>query len=502
LTRFNREAAARVWANAPLNLGQGAIRAADFVRTLPELGMLEHGTRLHFLGIGGIGVSAVARVAIERGYLVSGSDVRRSQLTDTMQALGATVFIGQRPENLDGAQVVVVSTAIPATNPELVAARERGLPVLHRSELLAELLSERLSIGVTGTHGKGTTSAMITRMLDAAGREPGFIIGGLLLDYGINARGGQGDVMVAEVDESDGSHANIPTDLLLCNFIEPDHLNYYRDHEDIIASMARVFESNPRLKQGFVNVDCEGNRELLRRITRPVTTYGVEQPADYRAELLGQGQLPLRFRVTRRGELLGDFELPLPGRYNVVNAVGAIAVCDFAGVPVEAMQRGLAAFRGLENRFTIVDAAGLFLVKDYNSHPTAIRKVLESARDLATGRIVSVFKPYRYTLTSYLQNEYAEAFDGSDEVVITTMYAANEDPIPGVDTEFVVRRLRDRGLTVTHIPDQEQVIGHLEATTRPGDKVLFFGGDDFFRMADAWAARRRAALPTPTPPKD
>ena len=455
--------------------------------------MLKPGTKLHFLGIGGIGVSAVARVAIERGYPVSGSDVRQSALTDAMAALGARVTIGQRAENIEGAEVIVLSTAIPAHNPELLAARERGLPILHRSELLAALLSERLSVGVTGTHGQGTVSAMITKMLDAAGREPGFIIGGLLLDYNLNARAGKGDVIVAEVDESDGSHANIPTDLLLCNYIEADHLNYYKDHLDIIVSMARIIEANGRLRRAFVNIDCDGNRQMLERVTKPATTYAVERDAEYRAVLLDQGQMPLRFEVFRRGEKLGEVSLPLPGRYNVGNAIGAIAVCDHLGVPFEAMQRGLADFKGLDNRFTIVDADGLFVVKDYNSHPTAIRKVLDSAKDLAKGRVVSIFKPYRYTLTSYLQDEYATAFEGSNEVIITTMYAANEDPIPGVDTDLVVRKLRERGHLVTHIPDQNQIVAHLRATVLPGDKVLFFGGDDFFRMADDWVAERRAA---------
>jgi UDP-N-acetylmuramate--alanine ligase len=455
--------------------------------------MLKPGTKLHFLGIGGIGVSAVARVAIERGYPVSGSDVRQSALTEAMAALGARVTIGQRAENIEGAEVIVLSTAIPAHNPELLAARERGLPILHRSELLAALLSERLSVGVTGTHGKGTVSAMITKMLDAAGREPGFIIGGLLLDYNLNARAGKGDVIVAEVDESDGSHANIPTDLLLCNYIEADHLNYYKDHLDIIVSMARIIEANGRLRRAFVNIDCDGNRQMLERVTKPVTTYAVERDAEYRAVLLDQGQLPLRFEVFRRGEKLGEVSLPLPGRYNVGNAIGAIAVCDHLGVPFEAMQRGLADFKGLDNRFTIVDADGLFVVKDYNSHPTAIRKVLDSAKDLAKGRVVSIFKPYRYTLTSYLQDEYATAFEGSSEVIITTMYAANEDPIPGVDTDLVVRKLRERGHLVTHIADQKQIVAHLRASVQPGDKVLFFGGDDFFRMADDWVAERRAA---------
>lgn len=459
--------------------------------------MLSPDAHLFFIGIGGIGVSAVARIALGRGHRVSGSDVRESQLTEGMRALGATVHIGHSADHLEGVDCVVVSTAIPEHNPELRAARERGMLIRHRSELLADLLARSVSVGVTGTHGKGTTSAMITRILDAAGREPGFIIGGLLLDYGVNARAGAGDVIVAEVDESDGSHANVPTDLVLCNFLEADHLNYYRDRDHIIESMADAIRANPRSPKVFVNRDCDGNRTLLSRIGGEATTYGLEGPADYTARIEGRGQLPIRFEVLRRGESLGSFSLPLPGLYNVVNALGAIAVCDALGVPVDAMREGLANFRGLENRFTIVDAAGISIVKDYNSHPTAIRKVLESARELGEGRIISVFKPYRYTLTNYLRDEYATAFRGSDAVLLTTMYAANEDPIPGVDTEFVVELLRSGGLDVVHIPDASHIVDWLRANTREGDLVLFFGGDDFFRMADGWAAERIAAAPGP-----
>lgn len=454
--------------------------------------MIPPESRVHFIGIGGIGVSAVARIAIGRGYAVSGSDVRRSQLTDAMAQLGAEVAIGHAPENIDGVDLVVVSTAIPEHNVELVAARERGVRLIHRSDLLAHFLSEGTTVGVTGTHGKGTTSAMITRILDEAGLDPGFIIGGLLENYGVNARPGGGEIMVAEVDESDGSHRNVPTTHLVCNFLEADHLNYYDDLDHIISSMADAVRDNPRLQHLFVNGDCDGNRRLVEMVDCPVTTYGVETECDFRGEVLGPQQLPIRFRAHARGEDLGEFTLPLPGLYNVVNAMGAIAVAASLGVDPEAMRRGLADFAGLQNRFTIDHAAGVAIVKDYNSHPTAIRKVLESARHLTDGRLFSVFKPYRYTLTHYLKDEYATAFTGSDEVIITTMYAADEDPIPGVDTEFVVSMLRGRGHTVVHVPELEGIVAHLDEVVREGDKVIFFGGDDFFRMADAWADKRRS----------
>jgi UDP-N-acetylmuramate--alanine ligase len=447
------------------------------------------GTRIHFIGIGGIGVSAVARVALGRDCIVSGSDVRRSALTDAMVRAGARVTIGHAPENLDGVDLVVVSTAIPDHNVELRTAHERGIPTIHRSELLAEFLATPITVGVTGTHGKGTTAAMITRILDAAGREPGFIIGGMLVNYGLNADAGGGEVMVAEVDESDGSHANVPVTHLVCNYLEADHLNYYKDRDDIIESMAAAVNGNPRLEHLFVNSDCDGNRRLMELVDTSVTTYGVETEADYSASIVGAEQLPIRFRITERGVDAGEFSLPLPGLYNVVNALGAVAVARSLGVDFDAIREGLSDFRGLENRFTIVQAGGVAIVKDYNSHPTAIRKVLESARHLTDGKLYSVFKPYRYTLTSYLKDEYAKAFEGSHEIVITTMYAANEDPIPGIDTEFVVEMLRREGHSVVHLPNVGDVVPYLESVVESGDKVLFFGGDDFFALADDWAER-------------
>lgn len=455
-----------------------------------------HGVRsLHFIGIGGIGVSAVARIALGRGFRVSGSDVRQSQLTDAMQALGATVHIGHHAQHVHGVDVVVISTAIPSHNVELQEAITQNLRRMHRSEVLAALLSRSTSIGVTGTHGKGTTAAMIARCLDAAGEDPGFIIGGLLLDYGVNARSGGGRWMVAEVDESDGSHHNVPTDIVVCNYLDADHLNYYKDHDEIIQSMAAAIRDNPRQPRVFVQGDCPGNQRMIRLLERPVTTYGTGPDNDYVVDVDPARQRPLVFSVRHGKEVLGPFELPLPGRYNAVNAAGAVAVVHALGLPVSAIHEGLAGFHGLENRFAVVDAGGITVVKDYNSHPTAIRKVLDSAKDFVPGRLISVFKPYRYTLTHYLRDEYATAFDGSHTVLITTMYAANEDPIPGVDTAFVVDMLRSRGLEVVHLVDAEQIVPWLTQHTRVGDGVLFFGGDDFFRMADGWVTARSQAAP-------
>lgn len=462
--------------------------------------MLEDLQRVHLIGIGGIGVSAVARLLHARGFDVSGSDVRQSALTDEIAALGCEVTIGHAPSNLEGVDLVVVSTAIPEHNVERIAARERRIPIAHRSRVLNELIRSRRTIGVTGTHGKGTVSSMITWILECAGLAPGFVIGGRLQNFGINARDGD-DWMVVEVDESDGTHLNFELDYVVCNFLEPDHLNYYEDWDAIIGEMTRFLETNDRLKEAFINLDCEGNRRMVEQLRMRPTGYAVEHTTEWRATLEGPGQLPIRFRIAHRAEPLGEFELNLPGRYNVVNALAAAAVARRVGVDPEVIAQALSTYQGLENRFTIIHGGGVTVVKDYNSHPTCMRKVLESARDLVEGRIISVFKPYRYTLTKYLQDEYGAAFEGSDEVVITTMYAANEDPIPGVDTQMVVDKIRDNGLPVVHIPDQSEIMSYLLGQVEPGDKVIFFGGDDFFEMADEFVAElaRRAERAAPTP---
>ncbi len=467
--------------------------------------MLDDVQRIHLLGIGGIGVSAVARILHGRGFQVSGSDVRESQLTEALRDEGMHVVIGHDPSNVDGADLVVVSTAIPDTNVELIAAKEKGMRVIHRSEVLNEIVRSHRTIGVTGTHGKGTVSSMIAWILYKAGWEPGFIIGGLLNNFNVNSRAGGGEWMVVEVDESDGSHHNIDAEYVVCNFLELDHLNYYDDLDDIIDSMRRFLENNPRLREAFVNLDCEGNRQLVERVSMRPTGYSIEHNTEFKGEINGNGQLPIHFTAKHRHDQLGDFELNLPGRYNVVNAMGAMAVCMRLGVDVDVIRDALATYKGLENRFTILSGGGVTAVKDYNSHPTCMRKVLDSARDMVDGRIISIFKPYRYTLIKYLQDEYGKAFAGSDEVIITKMYAADEDPIPGVDTELVVRKIRENGLKVTYIEDQTKITDYLHDIVRPGDKVIFFGGDDFFRMADGFigelAAEAGSTAPDPEQPK-
>ncbi len=454
--------------------------------------------RVHFIGIGGVGVSTVAKVLHQRGVYVQGSDVRQSALTEALEALGVQVTIGHAAGNIGDCDTVVHSTAVPLDNVERVAAQTEGRTAKHRSEMLSWCLEGQESIGVAGTHGKGTVSAMITECLIAGGKDPTFLIGGVLNNLGTNARAGEGGYAVAEIDESDGSHLNLQPEHVVVNNLEVDHLNYYDDLDDIIGHMADFIGGNPRLKTLALNWDDAGVRALAGRLKQPFLKYGTEGELDYGAREVTDLGDRVRFQAWQGDTHLGEVTLPIPGNYNADNAAGAMAIAMGApGLDFETVQTALNGYRGLENRFTVRRAGGLTIVKDYISHPTGMRRVLDSARRImASGagqarvehaRIWCVFKPYRFTLMHYHGEEYAQAFTGCDEVVITKMYAAEEKPIDGVDTPWFVDLLRKAGNTVHYVEENPAVVPFLSERVQPGDMVIFFGGDDFFRMADAWA---------------
>lgn len=461
---------------------------------------------VHLIGIGGIGVSAVARLLLARGVQVRGSDVRASQLTAMLQRLGADVRIGHDAAHLDGVAVVVVSTAIPAGNVELVAARGRGIPIIHRSEVLGALLEDRDSVGVIGTHGKGTTSGAIAWLLDAAGLAPGYIIGGLLENWRDNARDGA-KWMIAEVDESDGSLVNSRPTVALLNNLELDHLNYYKDWAQLQQTVERFFVDNERLEVAVFNHDDEGARQIcgavgptLRARGVRVVTFGFEPGADVQgADLRGKRMrgsfdvIAADERPFADGDQRAAVEIGLPGAYNASNVLGAIAVALAVSVPMATIAAAAPQYRGLENRFTLVEAAGIEIVKDYISHPTGIRRVLEAAAAQADGEVVAVFKPYRFTMIHYLQDDYAAAFAKADRVIVTELYTAGEVPIPGTDTEMLCRRIRERCADVCYVHALDSIPAHLEASTQAPATVLFFGGDDLFAMADRWAQARLGA---------
>ena len=450
--------------------------------------MLDGINRVHLIGIGGIGVSGVARALLALGHEVTGSDVRASQITRQLQDEGATVHIGHAAAHLEGADLVVYSTAIPDANPELVAARERGLRVVHRAQLLGAVLAlHDRSIGVVGTHGKGTVSAAIAWTLDTAGRRPGFIIGGMLENFSkLNARLTDRRCIVAEVDESDGSLTHVLPTVVVINNLEADHLNYYRDLDHIQDTVVEALAANPGLERVVVNLDCPGARALIPRIGVPVTTFGRTSDADVSATEVSVQGLGSRFVLTSGGRTLGRVKLKVPGRYNVDNALAAAATALFLDVPFGDLSTALGSYTGLENRFTVVEAGGRRIIKDYISHPTGIRRVLKAA-SAAEGRITAVFKPYRFTMVNYHQDNYAEAFHDADHTIITELYTAGEVPIPGIDTEFLCDKIRSRGPSVEYIKELGDIVAYLHEHVGAGEQVLFFGGDDLFEIADRYA---------------
>ena len=451
--------------------------------------MIDGVGRIHLIGIGGVGVSGVARMLMAMGHEVTGSDVRESQLTLALRDEGATVHIGHDARHVEGADLVIYSTAVPDTNPELVRARELGMRVEHRAQGLGHVLAGHArSIGVVGTHGKGTVSSMVTWILETAGRNPGFIIGGLLENFPKqNARWTDGQLAVAEVDESDGSLRHVFPDVVVINNLEADHLNYYDDLAHIQDTVIAALADNPRLQRVIVNHDDPGAKALIPRLNVPVTTFGRGEGADIRAVNVDTSGTTSRFTVETAGQgVLGEVTLEVPGLYNLDNAVAATAAALLHDVPFSAIQRAMPSFRGLENRFTVVDAGGVRGIKDYISHPTGIRRVLEAAASDGR-RITAVFKPYRFTMINYLQDDYAEAFHDASETVITELYTAGEVPIPGIDTEFLCDKIRSRGPKVTYIQDMEAIIPYLHEVATSGEQVIFFGGDDLFQLADRYA---------------
>jgi UDP-N-acetylmuramate--alanine ligase len=449
--------------------------------------------RTHLLGIGGIGVSALARMLRDGGLPVSGCDVRSSSITEALEKEGIPVQIGHSAAHVQTSDVLVYSTAVPHGNPELAAAQEAGKRVLHRSHLLSLLVDTRRTIGVTGTNGKGTVTSMITWILETAGLAPSYYVGAMCPNLGTNARYRDSRFMVAELDESDGSLTNIHPVMALLNNLEMDHLNYYTSIEHAVETLTRFFNGLPPGATGFFNADCAGAAQVLSCVPNLRTvTFGQSPNAMYRYEPLGFSSRDSCFRVVRgdgAGADPGEFCLQVPGSYNIENAAGAVAVACELGVPAGVVRSALASYQGLENRYTVVAAGACTVVKDYISHPTGIRKVLATARLGNPGRLIAVFKPYRYTMVRYHGKNYAAAFALADETVVTDMWPGGEEPIPGVDTGWLVDQMRGNGCSVSHVADMKDIVGHLASVARPGDWFLFFGGQDLFELADSLAGR-------------
>ncbi|WP_170086818.1 UDP-N-acetylmuramate--L-alanine ligase [Kyrpidia spormannii] len=462
--------------------------------------MEQLGKHVHFVGIGGYGMSALARVLLDWHISVSGSDVAANALTDELARRGAVIAIGHRASQVDGADCVVYSSAVSPENPELVEARRRGLRILHRSELLAEILQAKKGIAVAGAHGKTTTSSMIAFVMNQAGLDPTYIVGGVISNLGENAKAGLGPYAVAEADESDGTFLNYHPYVAVVTNIEPDHLeNYGGKFENLRGAYKRFLG---QVREGGLAVLCADDPELSNlgsQLAGRTVWYGFSSGADWTAEDVDLHDGHSRCRVFYRKKYVGDLTLSVPGRHNISDALAAIAVCREAGIPFSTIAEILSSFRGAKRRFQqIADVAGILIVDDYAHHPTEIEATLAAAR--TTGRrIVAVFQPQRYTRTHFLLDQFSYAFKDADEVIITDIYSPiGEQKIAGVSAERLAQLIRERSNErVRFLRQKQDVINDLLSRVHPGDLVLFMGAGDIWMAARQLAEALQDGLAEP-----
>lgn len=442
---------------------------------------------IHFIGIGGAGMSAIAYVLIKRGYDVSGSDLNAGHMSAHLAQEGAMVYMGHAACQVDDAEAVVISTAIHQDNPELVAARRRNIPVLHRSDVLAAIMNAADGVAVAGAHGKTTTSAMISCIASEGGIDPTVIIGGEVSSLGGNARNGAGRFVVAEADESDGSFLKLQPYLAVVTNIEDDHLDHYGTEENIYQAF-KQFVGN--IKEGGKAILCFDNpkvRRLAGETAGTVITYGVEgEKADYTAKNITYGVSGTGYDLYYKGEYLTRVELAVPGRHNVLNSMGAFAAAREMGISVDSILASLKKFGGAKRRFETKGKVGdVWVVDDYAHHPTEIGVTLKAARQTQPKRLLCVFQPHRYTRTKLLFDEFCQCFTDCDELILTDIYAASEEPIPGVSSMHLAEGIKAAtGQEVLYIGKLAKAEEYLEREVQPGDLVMTIGAGDVFKIGE------------------
>jgi UDP-N-acetylmuramate--alanine ligase len=468
------------------------------MRTLP----LDIGT-IHFVGIGGIGMSGIAEIMANLGYSVQGSDVAENANVQRLRSMGITVDVGHHENNIEGAQVIVVSSAIKDDNPELAAARTRFIPVVRRAEMLGELMRLKWSIAVGGTHGKTTTTSLVATLLDAAGLDPTVINGGIINAYGTNARLGQGDWMVVEADESDGSFTKLPATIAVVTNIDPEHMEFYHTEEALHQAFETFVENIPFYGFAVLCIDHPAVQSLIGRIEdRRILTYGVSSQADVRLAGLGveDGQSQFDVVITKRlsGEemRLESMRIPMLGKHNVLNTLAAIAVADEMGISEATIRRGLADFGGVKRRFTRTgEVAGITVIDDYGHHPVEISAVLEAARQATAGQVVAVVQPHRYSRLAALFQDFCSCFNEADVVVVADVYPAGEEPVEGADRDHLVEGLRAHGhRKVLALERPEELATLIAATAHEGDMVVCLGAGSISAWANALPKELAALL--------
>jgi UDP-N-acetylmuramate--alanine ligase len=443
--------------------------------------------RIHLVGIGGIGMSGIAEVLLTLGYSVSGSDLKSTPITDRLTNLGAQIFEGHRAENVQGANVVVVSSAVRADNPELVEAHNRKIPVIPRAEMLAELMRLKYGIAVAGAHGKTTTTSMVASVLAAANLDPTFVVGGRVNQAGTTARLGRGEYMVVEADESDRTFLLLAPVVAIVTTIDREHLDQYHSLEDIQSAFVQFVNRVPFYGAAILCIDEPNVQDIIPHVKRPVITYGTTAQSDLVISDVRLQGLGSEFRLTYRGDDLGEFRLHTPpGIHNVRNAAGAAAVGLYLNVPADLIREGLERFTGVGRRFEIKSTVnGVTVVDDYGHHPAEIRATLEAARACNYKRLLVLFQPHRFTRTQHLWDEFCRAFNQADLLVLTDIYAASEPPIEGITGAALAEAIRAAGhKNVIYRSSMQEGIELLLQEARAGDAIMTVGAGSVSRASD------------------
>lgn len=434
-------------------------------------------------------MSGIAEVLLTLGYKVSGSDMNQSDTVRRLEAIGGKVFIGHQESNVEGAQVVVVSSAVPDSNPEVRAAKAKVIPVIPRAEMLAELMRLKYGVAIAGAHGKTTTTSMVATILAQAGLDPTFVVGGKVNAVGTHARLGRSDLLIAEADESDGSFLRLSPSIVVVTNLDREHLDYYGTMEGIQEAFLEFINKIPFYGLAILCADDEWVRGLLPKITKRYQTYGLHDfggsltPDVYASDMKANDRA-VEFRAHFRGKKLGPFRLPIPGSHNVSNALAAISVALELDVSVDLIRNGLAAFSGVERRFHIRgEKAGIMVVDDYGHHPTEIRATLAASKSAWDRRVVAVFQPHRYTRTRDLADEFSKAFEQADDVYVTDIYPAGEAEIPGISGELVAEKIQGSGHASVHwVNGSSDLVEQVKKNLQPGDVVITLGAGDIWKF--------------------
>lgn len=446
---------------------------------------------IHFIGIGGIGMSGIASLLSGQGYRISGSDIKESPLTRKLSARGIKIFLGHDGRHLDGAQAVVYSSAIKEDNPELAAAREKGLLVMHRAEALAKLMQDKTTIAVSGAHGKTTTCALVSHVLLAAGFCPTVSIGGIARNLEDNACLGKGNYFVAEADESDGTFLYYAPDYSIVTNIDREHLDYYKTFQDILAAYQKFIGQTKEDGGLFCCGDDVHIRQVTRGYKKRIAYFGLSPENDFYPQGITLGEFSSQFAYSYRGKRMGRVHLPLAGKHNISNSLAAIALGQRLGVGLRSIEEALAVFKGTERRFELrLDSGGIKLIDDYGHHPSEIRATLQAAKNVSHKRLIVIFQPHRFSRTKLLMEEFAESFCTADYLILADIYGACEDPIAGISSQALCEKIKEKSPASEAVYlKKEDIIEHVLKILKPLDVVLTLGAGDIGRLSDELAGR-------------